>query len=118
MQQSLNQTSVLVQPDLDTPSIRIGIHLGSVIPSSDDVFGDAVIVAARMVAQAKARQILTTEQTVETLAPEVRDLTRRIDTTKLKGKREESEIYEVIWEQEDLTIMSQNALVAPIRNAA
>jgi len=114
MQESLEQTPAIVKPGIGTPSIRIGIHLGPVIRSSDDVYGDAVIVAARMVALAKARQILATEQTVETLAPEVRALTRRIDTTKLKGKRKELNIYEVIWTQEDLTIMSQSALISAI----
>lgn len=114
MQESLEQTPVLDKPGIGTVNIRIGIHSGPVIRSSGDVFGDAVIVAARMVALAKARQILTTEQTVEMLAPEARALTRRIDTTRLKGKPEELSIYEVIWAPEDLTIMSKSALVAPI----
>ena len=62
-------------------------------------------VAARMVALAKARQILTTRQTVERLSPLLRAGTRYTDRTPVKGKQEEIDVYEVIWREEDLTRM-------------
>jgi hypothetical protein len=65
-----------------------------------------------MVALAKARQILTTEETVAALAPEARSMIRQIDTTMVKGKTEELDIYEVIWEQQEVTIMLQDPLAS------
>jgi adenylate cyclase len=44
--------------------LRIGFHHGEVISEPGDVFGDAVNVAARMVALAKSDQILTNKETL------------------------------------------------------
>ena len=43
-------------------SIRIGMQYGSTILEDDDIFGDTVNVAARIVSMAKARQILCTQE--------------------------------------------------------
>jgi class 3 adenylate cyclase len=90
----------------ETPlEIRVGLHYGSALMESGDVFGDAVNVAARIVALAKARQILTTRQTVELLSPGLRTSTRHTDRALVKGKQEEIDVYEVIWREDDLTRM-------------
>ena len=41
--------------------VRIGMHFGPALLEGGDVFGDAVNVAARMAAQAKGGQIITTK---------------------------------------------------------
>src|SRR5512135_2796370 len=56
--------------------VRIGMHYGEVIRESDDVFGDAVNVAARVAAITRARQILTTETVVDMLPAALRQSTR------------------------------------------
>jgi adenylate cyclase len=112
MHRTLDEMPVSQGQGMSAPNIRVGLHLGQVILEGDDVFGDAVNVAARMVALAKARQILTTEKTVLALSREAQTSVRRIDTTMLKGKREELDIYEVIWEQQDVTVMMQDPLAA------
>jgi len=102
MQESVAAQVVPSETALD---IRVGLHYGSALVESGDIFGDAVNVAARMVALAKARQILTTRQTVEMLSPLLRAGTRYTDRTPVKGKQEEIDVYEVIWREEDLTRM-------------
>ncbi len=87
-------------------SIRIGMHFGPAIMEAGDVFGDAVNVAARMAAQAKARQIMSTKSTVDLLPPVMRASTRFVDYAPIKGKKDVVEIYEVIWQQEDVTRMA------------
>ena len=90
----------------ETPlDIRVGLHCGPALVETGDVFGDAVNVAARIVALAKAKQILTTRQTVEMLSPALRTNTRHTDRTPVKGKQEEIDVYEVIWREDDLTRM-------------
>ena len=105
MHQALGNMTIEEKPGYDPPNIYVGIHLGPVIREENDVFGDAVNVAARMVALAKQRQIITTEQTVEALSPEQRGCVQCIDKTIVKGKSGELNIYEVIWEQHDVTVM-------------
>ena len=83
-------------------SIRAGIHFGEVIEDENDIFGDAVNVAARMAGIAKGGQIITTKDTVECLPPEKRSSgVRHIDNTRVKGKNEKIAVYEVLWEQDN-----------------
>jgi len=85
-------------------AIRVGLHFGPAILMDDgDVFGDAVNVAARMAGIAKADQIITTEDTVKVLSPQLQDATRQFDKTTVKGKADEIIVHQVVWENEDLT---------------
>lgn len=95
--------------------IRVGFHAGPVICEGGDVFGDAVNVAARMGQASKADQILTTLQTLEQL-PQHDTLSKRIvDRTTVKGKQDPIDIYEVLWEEKDATVLwtSPATLSAP-----
>ncbi len=95
--------------------IRVGFHAGPVICEGGDVFGDAVNVAARMGQAAKADQILTTLQTLEQI-PHSEALNKRIvDRTTVKGKQDPIDIYEVLWEEKDATVIwtSPAAFAAP-----
>ncbi len=91
-------------------SIRVGLHYGSALRESGDIFGDAVNVAARMVAQAKAGQIITTRVTVEKLPVDLQATTRLIDRAPIKGKKEEIELYEVIWQADEITRLATGAI--------
>jgi class 3 adenylate cyclase len=82
-------------------AIRAAVHFGEVIVDSDDIFGDAVNIAARMTGISRTGQIVTTESTVKVLPEELRSRTRQIDLVKVKGKQEKLAVYEVLWEQEE-----------------
>lgn len=99
--------SISMQEELtaDTTSavklqMRMGLQWGPVILESGDVFGDAVNVAARMSAIARAGQIITTRETVTALPEAMAARTRLFDTTQVKGKQDSLVIYEVLWEEE------------------
>ena len=86
-------------------AIRVGFHVGPVIEESSDVFGDTVNMAARMAGFAKGMQIITTLATVERLSPTLRGSTRKIAALSVKGKGDDIEVCEVIWQAgEDLTM--------------
>ncbi|MBF8271781.1 MAG: adenylate/guanylate cyclase protein [Magnetococcales bacterium] len=86
--------------------IRVGFHFGEVIEENSDVFGDAVNVAARMAAQAKADQIITTGETLDIMSPHLSVDGRELIRTQVKGKLEPIRICELTWgEEEELTIM-------------
>lgn len=88
--------------------VRIGLHMGQALIREDgDVFGDAVNIAARVTAIAKGGQIITTKDTVDSLKPLFQSGCRAFDRISLKGKSEETIIYEVLWEKaDDVTRMS------------
>ncbi len=80
-----------------TPGIgvHIGLHFGPVVEEKDDVFGDTVNVAARMVGLARDGEIVTTRQLVARLTPDRLAATRQIDRRSVKGKDEKIEIFTV-----------------------
>jgi adenylate cyclase len=96
----------LPQRNQHTPpnfAIRIGMHFGSCILEGGDVFGDAVNVAARMAGIAKGSQIITTQDTAAALSPALRSSTRHVDRIPIRGKSEDVDIFEVIWQADDVT---------------
>lgn len=93
--------SILTGPDDMPMAVRIGIHAGEAILDNEDVFGDAVNVAARMAGIAKARQIITTEDTFDQLSDELQEKAREFDTTPVKGKLRPITIYDIVWDEED-----------------
>lgn len=83
--------------------MRMGMHWGPVILEHGDVFGDAVNIAARMSVIARAGQIITTRETIAALPQKLAEKARQIDITEVKGKQDSLVIYEVIWEEENMT---------------
>jgi adenylate cyclase len=85
-------------------AVRVGLHYGPVIEQKDDVFGDAVNVAARVLSHAKPGQILLTGDTARELPKEAGVDVRSIGDTHVKGKAEPVDLVEFIWERESLTM--------------
>lgn len=94
-------------------ALRIGCHHGHVLLKSGDklrdrptISGDTVNTAARIVALAKARQILVSASVRTLLPPHWQGETRNLDVFSLKGKSADMQIFELIWqEQEDITAL-------------
>lgn len=90
--------------------IHVGMHYGPAIRDGGDIFGDAVNIAARLTKIAKAGQIITSQQTADTLPAALRADMRKLGNATLKGKREEIDICEIIWQEAgDLTLMPGTA---------
>lgn len=96
-------------------TMHIGFHFGPTIEDKDDVFGDAVNVAARMTSFATSGQIFTSAQTVSELSPVLRSRTRDHAAHTLKGKDLDIGMFEVIWQEseDELTAMSPRVVIAP-----
>lgn len=86
-------------------AIRVGCDFGPVIPEQRDVFGSTVNTANRVTSQAKAAQVLITDNMVANLGADWRAAVRQIDLAPLKGKSGEVAMYEALWQSEDITSM-------------
>lgn len=80
----------------DTVNVKVGLHTGSVILKDGDVFGNTVNTAARIVAQAKPRQVLVSGQTKAAIGANVPATTRFVDHLNLKGITEIFDLYEIL----------------------
>ena len=104
------QAQVEPWPPLSTGkqlAIRVGFRFGTVIPDGDDVFGDSVNVAARLAGLALPGQVLTDGATVARLDDALRESLRPISALPVKGKAEEIEVFEFLWQiRNDRTIIA------------
>src|SRR3989441_6306578 len=82
-------------------AIKVVFTYGPVIMEGADVFGDTVNVAARLVAVANPEQVLTTQQTVDSLAPELRARCRPLYPMKIRGKADAVMVCDVVWRGDD-----------------
>lgn len=69
-----------------TAGVRAAIHLGPVVAGADDVFGDAVNLAARIEARARPGEILASEAFVLALPAALRAAGRPFDEVTVKGR--------------------------------
>lgn len=99
-------------------SIRIGMHYGPAILEEDDIFGDTVNVAARIVAMTKARQILFSGLLADRVtSDDLRGKSRHYDRIKVKGKEDKLDVYMLAWEEEtDITNMATSNITNPFRS--
>jgi adenylate cyclase len=98
--------------------IRVGFNHGPVVERDGDVFGDAVNLAARLAGVATKGQIITARDTVMLMSPMLKAATRAITTIQVKGKAQEIQVYELIWQQsEDMTTLASQKSVYKPKNA-
>lgn len=98
-----------------TLKVKIGIHHGPAILEANDIFGDTVNTAARMVAIAKAEQIVITEETVNALSAANHARTQAFDYVKVKSFDSDVPLYLVNWHDYDsltVTVLSPSAIKA------
>jgi class 3 adenylate cyclase len=93
--------------------VRIGIHEGIGIVSTNDVFGDVVNVAARVESTAKPRQILLSEEAYAQVREFAASPIQKLGSFKLKGKSEERMLYEVSWDQDSFRGTEIGLPIAP-----
>jgi class 3 adenylate cyclase len=82
-------------------ALGVGFHHGTVIQKDNDVFGDTVNLAARLVEQAANGQIITTEETAKRLAPLYRAWMRRLYAIEIRGRSGEVTLCELVWRADD-----------------
>lgn len=86
-------------------SMRVGINSGYVLNSHQSIYGEAVNIAARLAALAKANQSLVAGSTIDTITPELANQWRLVGDINLHGKAGPVTVYELLQAdtQEEIT---------------
>lgn len=82
----------------DELQVRIGLHYGTGILKSDDVFGDVVNVASRVESMAEAGQIIISDSLRERISPSEFSVVP-LGRFRLKGKSEDRDLFQVQWDE-------------------
>lgn len=86
---------------------RVAFHAGPVLQHDNDIFGDSVNIASRLVEQATSGQVLTSAETVQLMGAALRNSTRRLYDITVKGKEEQVALCEYLWRKSpDITDFS------------
>jgi len=89
----LNQTL----PESDRVQLRIGINAGHGIRRGNDIFGDAVNVAARITKKTGPAQILISRSVRDAILPESDLRCTWLGKFAFAGKAEKEDLFEVVW---------------------
>lgn len=99
--------------------LRTGFHFGPVIQQQSDIFGDTVNLAARLVKQAGRDQIILSSETASLLGPVFAPFKRPLYGIHVKGKSEEVQLCELVWNQRsNLTVSASSGTRTNLRIAA
>ncbi|MFN3986294.1 MAG: adenylate/guanylate cyclase domain-containing protein [Rhodocyclaceae bacterium] len=92
-------------------AIRVGFHHGPVIINGNDVFGETVNFAARLMELASPGRAITTADTLQRLSPEWQGLLNRLPPRVLRGASRPVELCELKCESVgDVTILQTPSL--------
>lgn len=84
-------------PEEQRVQVRIGIHTGIGFHKANDVFGDVVNVASRIVRRTAPAQILISRSMYEAVSTEQDLPCRWLNRLTMDGRSEKEDLYEVIW---------------------
>lgn len=94
-------------------AIRVGFHFGPVIENNDDIFGETVNFASRLMELASPGRAITTAETVAHLTPDWQNMLSRLPPRVLRGASRPFELFELKCESiGDVTVL-QNASYQP-----
>jgi len=80
--------------------VHVGINFGPVVHDRNDIFGDTVNVAARLLGRAKPDEILMTEAVFAALPGEMQALAQSIDLLSIRGRARPVKVYRYLWADE------------------
>ena len=121
VQQNLHDRSATVAPE-DAVQIRVGLHVGDVVHSDDDVFGDAVNVASRIEPLAEPGGVCLTERVFQDVHNKVDCLMVSLGKQNLRNVEAPMEVFRLLlpwakdFPQPNLLLQKRRIVVLPLRN--
>lgn len=97
------RTAISMQSSDETQTLRfrIGLHHGPVVQQTEDIYGDACNVAARVQSIARPGEILATGEFIQHLSTEMQEHARALHNISLRGRSTPVRLYEIVPPGED-----------------
>jgi TolB-like protein/class 3 adenylate cyclase/Tfp pilus assembly protein PilF len=105
------------QPTDAAMVFRIGVHLGDLIEEDNDVYGDAVNIAARLEAQAPPGGIVVSRTVHEAVAGRVKTTFEDLGNLELKNIERPIQAFRVAWQAADWTVSEPATTAMPTDGA-
>lgn len=102
----------LTLPEDQRVEVRIGVHTGLGFRKGNDLFGDVVNVAARIVKRTAPAQILISRAMHEEVSQESGLRCRWLNKITIDGRLEQEDIFEVVWTDPEAYRQVQERLAA------
>lgn len=91
-------------------AVRVGFHFGPVIENNDDIFGETVNFASRLMELASPGRAITTAETVVRLTPDWRNMLHRLPPRVLRGASRPFDLFELKCESiGDVTVLQSSS---------
>lgn len=94
----------LDKAETDQIHVKIGLNYGTGIVQPDDIYGDVVNVASRLVSTARAGDIVLPQEFYRKVKGNDEFIFRYIGRMEVKGKHEPLDTYRLLWREEELFI--------------
>jgi adenylate cyclase len=91
-------------------TLRIGVHLGDVVRSGDDILGDAVNIASRLQPFALPEGVCISEQVYDQVRNKVPQALVKLESHELEGVKFSVDVYKVMmpWEKQPAAVPAQD----------
>ena len=101
LQKKLKKHNLSQRNSFDKIHIRIGIHVGDIIEKGDDIFGDGVNIASRIVSVANKGEIYISKEANASIQGQKNIISASIGSHSLKNIVEKWDLYKVFPDEED-----------------
>ena len=101
IQETLGQRNSSCENSFDEIHVRIGIHVGDIIEKGDDIFGDGVNIASRIVSVADGGEICISKEANASIQGQKEILSASIGSHNLKNIVESWDLYRIFIDNED-----------------
>lgn len=101
MNQDLRDASEMGRFQSGEVHIKIGWHFGEGIFRSDDIVGEAPLLAQQVIGMAKRDEILTTQKSIDELPTVLKCTANYIDTVEGEDGSGDVDVYALPWDEDD-----------------
>ena len=108
LQDVLRQRNFSCENTFDEIHVRIGIHVGDIIEKGDDIFGDGVNIASRIVSVADGGEICISKEANASIQGQKEIISASIGSHNLKNIVESWDLYRIFVDKDDYTSWAED----------